>query len=79
LARFVNKKANSKTCREYIDKLQVEQLGADLGVFFAKPQQFEATKPGSVEVRSGTGRKTVIVIGKGHLNTLAEGIRAGSA
>jgi hypothetical protein len=79
LAHFLMKRLNNKTYREYIDKLQVDQLGGDLSVFFAKLQQFEATKPGSVEVRSGTGKKTVIIIGKDHLNTLAGKIPAGLA
>ena len=79
LARLLLKKSNNKTYREYIDKLRVEQLGADLSVFLTKLQQFEATKPGSVEVRSGTGKKTVIIVGKDHLNTLAERIPAGLA
>ena len=72
-------RSNSKTCGEYVDKLHIEQLGTDLSAFFAKLQQFEATKPGSVEVRSGTGKKTVIIVGKDHLNTLGEGIPAGLA
>ena len=74
LARFLAQKSNNKTNRVYIDKLHVEQIGADLDIFFAKLQQFEATNPGSVEIRSGTGKKTVIIVGKGHLNTLATGI-----
>lgn len=79
LARFLMKRSNNKTYREYIDKLPAEQLGADLSAFLAKLQQFEATKPGSVEVRSGTGKKTIIIIGRDHLNTLAEQIPAGLA
>lgn len=74
LARFLMKRSNNKTYREYIDKLQVEQFSADLSGFFSKLQQFETAKPGSVELRSGTGKKTVIIVGKDHLNTLAEGI-----
>jgi len=77
LARFLARRANNKTYREYLDKLQVEQLSSDLSVFLASLQQFEAANPGSVEVRSGTGKKTVIIIGKGHLNTLAGEIPAG--
>lgn len=77
LARFLMEKSNNKTSREYIDKLQVEQFGADLSGFFAKLQQFEATKPGSVEARPGTGKKTVIIVGKDHLSTMAAGIPAG--
>jgi hypothetical protein len=65
--------------REYLDKLQVEQLSADLNSFLAKLQQVEATKPGSVEVRPGTGKKTVIIVSKDHLNTLAEETPAGLA
>jgi hypothetical protein len=72
LARFLANKSNSKTNRVYIDKLHVEQLSADLNLFFAKLQHFEAANPGSVEVRSGTGKKTVIIVGKGHLNTLQQ-------
>lgn len=72
LARFLMKRSNNKTYSEYVDKLQVEQLVADLSAFLAKLQQFETTTPGSVEVRSGTGKKTVIIVGKDHLNTLAE-------
>ena len=79
LARFLAKRANRKTYREYIDKLQVEQFSADLNVFLAKLQQSIATKPGSVEVRSGTGRKTVIIVGKDHLNSFAQRIPAGLA
>jgi hypothetical protein len=73
LARFFARKSNNKTKVMYIDKLHVEQLGGDLGGFFTRLQQFEATKPGSVELRSGTGKKTVVIVGKDHLNTLAEG------
>jgi len=73
LARFLARKSNNNTKRMYIDKLHVEQLGADLAGFFTKLQQFEATKPGSVELRSGTRKKTVVIVGKDHLNTLAEG------
>lgn len=79
LARFLAKRSNSKTNRIYIDKLHVEQLGADLSGFLAKLQQFEATRPGSVEVRSGRGKKTIIIVGKDHVNTLTEGIPAGLA
>lgn len=79
LVRFLMKRANNKTYREYIDKMQVEQLGADWGVFFAKLKQFETTNPGSVEIRCGRGKKTVIIIGKDHLNTLAGEIPAGVA
>ena len=77
LARFLAKRANRKTYREYIDKLQVEQFSADLSGFFAKLQQFEATKPGSLEVRPGTGKKTVIIVGKDYLSTMAAGTPAG--
>lgn len=79
LAHYLARKANNRTYREYIDKLQVEQLNADLSVFLASLRQFEAANPGSVEVRPGTGKKTVIIIGKGHLNTLAGEIPAGLA
>jgi hypothetical protein len=79
LARFLAKRANTKTYHEYIDKLQVDQLSANLGAFLTKLQQFEATKPGSLEVRPGTGKKTVIILGRDHLNTLAEGMPAGLA
>jgi hypothetical protein len=74
LARFLAKRSNNKTNRMYLDKLHVEQLGADLCVLFANLQQVEATSPGSVEVRSGTGRKTVIVVGRGYLEILGKGI-----
>lgn len=40
LARFLMERSNNKTYREYINKLHVEQLGADLGGFFTKLQQF---------------------------------------
>lgn len=79
LARFLARRANNKTYREYLDKLQVEQLSSDLSVFLASLQRFEAANPGSVEVRSGTGKKTVIIIGKDHLNTLAGEMPAGLA
>lgn len=42
-------------------KLQVEQLGRRSGVFFAKLQEFEATKPGSVEVRSRLFQNHVVL------------------
>jgi hypothetical protein len=79
LAHLLMKRSNNKTYRAYIDKLHVEQLGADLSAFFGKLQQFEATKPGSVEIRSGTGKRTVIILGKDHLNSLAEPLPAGPA
>ncbi|MGZ4829199.1 MAG: hypothetical protein ACXV78_06100 [Candidatus Angelobacter sp.] len=79
LALFVAERLNSKTNRESIDKLRIEKLSADVRVFLANLQQFEATNPGSVEVRPGTGKKTIIVVGKGHLNTLAGELPAGLA
>lgn len=72
LANFLMKRSNKKTYREYIDKLQAERFGANLSGLFASLQQFEATSPGSVEVRPGTGKKTVIVVGKDHLETLGK-------
>jgi hypothetical protein len=46
-----------------LDKLQVERFGADLSAF-AKLQQFEATNPGPVEIRSGISKKTVVIVAK---------------
>src|SRR6478752_10018769 len=48
LARFLANKSNSKTNRVYIDKLHVEQLSADLSIFFAKLQHFKH-RPGTCE------------------------------
>jgi hypothetical protein len=79
LARFLAKGPNSKVNREYIDKLQAEKFEADIGALFANLQKFEAADPGSVEVRSGTGKKTVVILGKDHLNALTGGIPAGLA
>jgi hypothetical protein len=77
LARLLAKGPNRKVNREYIDKLQAETFGADIGAFLANLQQFEAANPGSVEVHSGTGKKTLVILGKDHLNALTGGIPAG--
>jgi hypothetical protein len=76
LARFLAGKSNTKTNREYIDKLRVDNLSADVTVLLANLRQFEEKNPGSVELRSGTGKKTVIIVGKGHLNALTGGVPA---
>jgi hypothetical protein len=79
LARFLAKGPNCKVNREYIDKLQAEKFGADIGAFLATLQQFEAANPGSVELRPGTGKKTLVILGKDHLTALTDGIPAGVA
>jgi hypothetical protein len=68
LTRFLGQQSSSKTNREFIGKLRLEKLSADIGAFLIRLQQLEATKPGSVEVRPGTREKTVILMGKSHLN-----------
>jgi hypothetical protein len=77
LARFLGKRCNNKTNREYIDKLRTDTLGADLIGFLANLQQFEASNPGLVEIRSGKGKKTVIIVGKSHLAVLSRATPAG--
>jgi hypothetical protein len=70
LARFLAERLNSKTNREFIGKLRLEKLSANIGSFLARLQQLEAQEPGSIEVRPGTREKTVILMGKRHLNEI---------
>jgi hypothetical protein len=77
LARFLGQQSNGKTIREFIDKLRLEKLSADIGAFLTRLQRLEAKKPGSVEVRPGTREKTVILMGKRHLNELPGALEAG--
>jgi hypothetical protein len=70
LAHFLGERSAGKTTREYIDKLRVEKLSADIGTFLTALQRFQTIKPGSVEVRPGTRNKTVILVGKDHWNDL---------
>jgi hypothetical protein len=47
LAMFLAEGLNSKSKREFIDKLQIEKLSADVTAFLSTLQQFEAMNPGS--------------------------------
>jgi hypothetical protein len=76
LARFFGERSNSKTTRQFVDKLRIEQLNAEIGVFLTALQRLEATRPGSVEVRAGTREKTVILMGKDHWSHLTDIVKA---
>lgn len=76
LARFLGERSSSKTTRQFVDQLRLEKLNANIGIFLTALQRLEATKPGSVEVRSGTRDKTVILMGKDHWSDLTAAIGA---
>lgn len=78
LARFLAERSSSKTARQFVDQLRPEQVSADMSAFLAQLQELESINPGSVEVRPGTRKKTVILVGKGHLSDLASLRMAGS-
>jgi len=76
LARFFGERSNSKTTRQFVGKLRIERLNAEVGVLLTALQRLEATKPGSVEVRAGTREKTVILMGKDHWSHLTDSVKA---
>jgi hypothetical protein len=75
LAHFLGERSSSKTTDEFIEKLRLEKLSADIGTLLIALQRFQALKPGSVEVRPGTRTRTVILVGKDHWNDLNTTIR----
>jgi hypothetical protein len=47
--------------RQSINALRMEKIGAGAGVLLRALLQREAREPGSVELRAGTGKKTLIL------------------
>lgn len=71
LTYFLWQRSKSKTNSEFVDRLRLEKVSADPGILLSELQQLEASKPGSAEIRPGTRQKTVIFMGKDHVNDLA--------
>jgi len=71
LTYFLWQRSKSKTTAEFVDRLRLEKVSANTSNLLSKLQQLEASKPGSIEFRTGTRQKTVIFMGKDHVNHLA--------
>ncbi|MFL6388350.1 MAG: hypothetical protein ACJ71U_12780 [Terriglobales bacterium] len=64
LSRFLNERSSGKTTRQSIETLRVEKIGPKAGVLLQALLHREAREPGSVLMRAGTRKQTVILIGQ---------------
>ena len=61
LSRSLMERSNGDAPRQSINALRMEKPGAGADVLLRALLQREAREPGSVELRAGTGKKTVIL------------------
>jgi hypothetical protein len=76
LTRYLNKRSNGKMTHQAIAILRMEKIGPKADLLLRALLQREAREPGSIVMRSGARRKTIILIGQDDWNditaTLAE-------
>ena len=70
LTRYLNKRSNGKTTRQAIAILRMEKIGPKADLFLRALLQREARQPGSIVMRAGSRKKTVIVIGQDDWNDI---------
>jgi len=64
LSRYLNERSSGKATRQSIETLCMEKIGPKAGVLLRALLQREAREPGSVVMRAGTRKQTVILIGQ---------------
>lgn len=64
LSHYLMERSSGKTTRQSISTLRMEKIGPQVGVLLRALQQREAREPGSVVMRPGTRKQTVILIGR---------------
>jgi hypothetical protein len=64
LSRYLNERSSGKATRQYIEAFRMEKIGPKAGVLLRALLHREAREPGSVLMRAGTRKQTVILIGQ---------------
>jgi hypothetical protein len=64
LSRYLNERSSGKATRRYIEAFRMEKIGPKAGVLLRALLHREAREPGSVLMRAGTRKQTVILIGQ---------------
>jgi len=64
LSRYLNERSSGKTTRQAIATLGVEKISPNIGFLLRALLQRESREPGSILMRAGTRKNTVIFIGQ---------------
>jgi hypothetical protein len=64
ISRYLMERSSSKATRQSIAALRMERFGPQVDLLLRKLQQREAQEPGSVVMRPGTRKQTVILVGR---------------
>jgi hypothetical protein len=78
LSRYLNERSSGKTIRQAVNQLRMEKMAPNPDVLLRALLQQETQKPGSIRLRAGTCKETLILIGQDYwpeLTSLTE--RAG--
>jgi hypothetical protein len=68
--RYLNQRSNGKTTRQAIAILRMEKIAPKADLLLRALLKREAREPGSIVMRAGVRRKTVIVIGRDDWNDI---------
>ena len=71
LSRYLMERLSGKTTRQSIAALRMERFGPKIDALLRALQQREARNPGSVIMRPGTRKQTVILVGRDSWGDLA--------
>lgn len=64
ISHYLMERSSSKATRQSIAALRLERFGPQVDVLLRRLQQCEAQEPGSVVMRPGTRKQTVILVGR---------------
>jgi hypothetical protein len=64
LSRYLNERSSGKTTRQAINVLRMEKLSPEPGVLLRALLRRETQKPGSIVIKAGTHKQTLILVGQ---------------
>jgi hypothetical protein len=64
LARYFNERSSGKSTRQAINVLRMEKLAPEPGVLLRALLRREIQKPGSIAIKAGTRKQTLILVGQ---------------
>jgi len=64
LSRYLNERSSGKTIRQAVNQLRMEKMAPNPDVLLRALLQQETQKPGSIRIRAGTCKETLILIGQ---------------
>ena len=71
LSRYLNERSSGKTIRQGVNQLRMEKMAPNPDVLLRALLQQEAQKPGSIRIRAGARKETLILIGQDYWPELA--------